>query len=83
MNCPECRSTRLYRSKTRSMDEKVLHTVFPIHYYRCHQCNWRSFRFDARKVSISLVVVIGILFGFLFFELASPIVRAILHLVLS
>ncbi len=83
MECPACGSTRVYLSKSRGKVEKTLHAILPIHFYRCHACNWRKPRFRKRALNIVIVSVLGLLFGFLLFELASPIVKLMLHLILS
>jgi len=83
MNCPSCKSSRVYRSKARSTMEKSMHAVLPIRYYRCHACNWRGMRFQRRTLNIILVVFLGLISGFLLFELASPVIKLMLHLVLS
>jgi hypothetical protein len=83
MTCPNCKSTKVYRSRTRSIAEKLMKTVLPIHYYRCHHCNWRGSRIQKRKLGIGLIVILGGVFGYLLFELASPILRALLSLVFS
>ncbi len=83
MKCSACGSSRVYRSKTRTAAEKLIHSILPIHYYRCHACNSRTMKFQRRTMNIIIVSLLGLLFGFLVFELASPVIRLILNLVLS
>ncbi len=40
-------------------------------------------RFRKRIVNIAIVVTLGLILGYLVFELASPIIRLMLHLVIS
>ena len=83
MTCPSCKSSRVYRSRARSVFEKVMHALLPVHYYRCHVCNWRGLRFRRRTLAISLMVVLGLIFGILLFELAGPVINVMLRLVFS
>ncbi|MEO8168942.1 MAG: hypothetical protein ABI623_11890 [bacterium] len=83
MKCSSCGSTRVYRSKTRTSTEKFIHSILPIHYYRCHACDSRRMKFQRRTMNIIIMSILGLLFGFLVFELASPVIRLMLHLVLS
>ncbi len=83
MKCPSCGSSRVYKSRTRTRTEKLAHAILPIHYFRCHACNWRRMRFQRRVMNILIVTLLGLVSGYLLFELASPIIRVMLHLVLS
>lgn len=80
MDCPSCNSSRVYKSRSRGTFERALHTLLPLHYYRCHACNWRGLRFQRRALSITLVVVLGLVFAFVLIELSSPLVRFIVNL---
>ena len=41
-SCPVCGSEDVFRSRTRSRRERVVRSIFPVHYYRCTACNWRK-----------------------------------------
>jgi len=42
MDCPRCRSSRVYPSRLRSMLERVRQRFTERQPYRCHACNWRG-----------------------------------------
>ena len=44
MECPECGSGMMHRSRRKGVVEKVLCGVLPIHPYRCNDCDYRFFR---------------------------------------
>lgn len=83
MTCPSCNSSRVYRSRARNIFEKAAHALLPLHYYRCHKCNWRGARFQKRTVNLTLVIVLALVVGFLAYELASPLLRLVVHIMLA
>ena len=42
--CPRCSSQNFYRSRSRSIREKIARAILPFRYYRCHDCGWRGLR---------------------------------------
>ena len=44
MICPSCQSSNIYRSHAHTPPERVARTILPVHYYRCHDCDWRGAR---------------------------------------
>ena len=40
--CPQCRSPRLHRSRSRSLSERVRRNLSARRLYRCDDCNWRG-----------------------------------------
>jgi hypothetical protein len=83
MQCPSCKGSRVFRSRSRTPAEKILHTVLPVRHYRCHDCNWRGIRVHRRTLRVTLLLVVGLIAGFLVYEVLGPITRMILHLLLS
>jgi hypothetical protein len=45
MECPACGSSRVLHSRAKSLRDRILKRLLPVTFYRCHDCNWRSFRF--------------------------------------
>ncbi len=43
MQCPSCRSARVYPSQPRGL-ERLRRLVSDKQPYRCHQCGWRQWR---------------------------------------
>jgi hypothetical protein len=41
-SCPRCRSTRVHRSRARSVTERLLRDWKSERLYRCADCNWRG-----------------------------------------
>lgn len=63
--------------------EKMMHTLLPVHHYRCHDCNWRGIRFQRRTLRVALFVVAGLGVGLLLYEVAAPVIKVIVYLLLS
>ena len=63
MTCPSCGNSNIYRSHSRHPLEKTLRAVLPVHYYRCHDCDWRGMKTDLkwRKLSKYLISVLYVL----------------------
>ncbi len=60
-----------------------MHALFPIHYYRCHDCNWRGLRFKRGTLRFTLIVSISLVVAALLYEVAGPIIRFAMYLLLS
>jgi hypothetical protein len=44
MKCPKCASTRVYPSRLRNTLERLRQKMTERQPYRCHECDWRSWR---------------------------------------
>jgi predicted RNA-binding Zn-ribbon protein involved in translation (DUF1610 family) len=44
--CPACGKDAVRRSRAKSKLEQVTKFLFPLAYYRCRECGWRSGRFQ-------------------------------------
>jgi hypothetical protein len=44
MNCPACRSTRVFPSRLRNGIERIRQRLTEKQPYRCHECGWRGWR---------------------------------------
>jgi FlaA1/EpsC-like NDP-sugar epimerase len=40
--CPQCRSMRLHRSRSRTLSERLRRSLSTRRLYRCDECNWRG-----------------------------------------
>jgi hypothetical protein len=56
MTCPACKSEEVFASRPRKFEEAFYCNVFPLRYYRCHACRWRSARvvFEMKPLLTSL-----------------------------
>ncbi|HNV01946.1 MAG TPA: hypothetical protein PLE61_07535 [Vicinamibacterales bacterium] len=48
--CPACGSRRVYRSRTRSVFERIRRQVTTKRPFRCHNCNWRGWVAEAARL---------------------------------
>jgi len=48
--CPNCGGTNIHRSRARSQWEKRLRRYFPVRYWRCHDCDHRTLRFEPKHL---------------------------------
>ncbi len=52
--CPSCKEVgKLHLSRSRNKLEKILSATKLMHYYRCHNCNWRGVLFRRKKIQFS------------------------------
>lgn len=61
-HCPQCGS-RIHRSRTRGLSERVVKTLTPFRTYRCHDCGWRGWSgaSDSLERRRAMQTVIGVL----------------------
>ncbi len=83
MLCPSCKSSRVYRSRSKTVSEKAIRAVLPVHYFRCHECNWRGMRVRRKALRVTQVVLLGIGLGIILLEFAKPFLRALIRIFLS
>jgi hypothetical protein len=73
MQCPKCKSRKIFRSRSRGL-EKINRILFFRRYYRCHECGWRGSRFKKTKVPWEKVILIIVYFAALAFIVRTCVV---------
>jgi len=63
--------------------ERVLRSALPLHYYRCHDCNWRGMRLRRRTIRQTVLIVAGVALVFVVFAIARPIIKLMIYLLFS
>ena len=63
--CPQCTSTRVRFSHTRTLFESFLRTGLGFRFYRCQECSWRGMERPVKKINKysgkkSIWVILGI-----------------------
>lgn len=69
--CPECGEYSLYRSKAKTLKEKITRRLTRYRLYRCRECKWRGWlrkpRYSSRKemlrdlIFFAIPIIIGII----------------------
>jgi len=63
--CPQCTSTRVRFSRTRTLFESFLRTGLGFRIYRCQECSWRGMERTVKKINKysgkkSIWIILGI-----------------------
>ena len=66
MICPSCASSRVFRSHAKSLRDRALKRLFPVTWYRCHDCGWRRGKIKGgfKPLLLHLLSLIGYVGGF-------------------